>query len=180
MRKTLTVLFFLFTASAGWSGDYFTLGGIWGYGSNVTSGVDVQTQDLKTMEGFISIPLEEETFLALRIGRIQPRSEEQSEIDLDYLSMTVTYQFNMPLGTTGFFAGPSYYSGDITHYNPSLSEGELAWNEEVDKFGATGGVEAFFPLSRTFYVYAQIGAHYIPAAEEQFVVGLGVGMAVRF
>jgi len=180
MRKTIAVLFLLLVAAAGWSGDYFTLGGMWGYGSNVSDKVDVQKQDLEHQELFAAITLEEETLLTLRAGRIQPREEGPTDLELDYVAMTVTYLFDTRLGTTGFYGGPAYYMGDIFHFNPELPAGTQRWTEEVDKFGATAGVEAFFPLSQTFMIYAQIAGHYIPADQEQFTMHLGVGLAVRF
>ena len=177
MRKTIVVLFFLFAASAGWAGDYFTLGGMWGYGSNVSSGVDVQTQDLEHQELFGAITLEEETFLTLRAGRIQPRKQGSTDLDLDYVAMTVSYMLDTPLGTTGFYGGPAYYMGDILHF---ASGGTPQRLEDVNKFGATAGVEAFFPLSQVLQIYAQVAGHYIPADQEQITMSLGIGLAVRF
>jgi hypothetical protein len=180
MRKIIAFLVVFLAAAAGWTGDYFTVGGMWGFGSNVSDKVDVQKQDLEHQEVFAAITLEEETFLTLRAGRIQPRKEGPTDLDLDYLGLTVTYLLDTPLGSTGFYGGPSYYMGDIVHFNPELPAGTQRWTEDVNKFGATGGVEAFFPLSRAFQVYAQIAGHYIPADEEQFTMHLGVGLSVRF
>lgn len=180
MRKTVLTLLCLLTAAFGWSGDYFTLGGLWAYGSNVSSGVDVQTQDLQGYEFFGSITLEEETYLALRAGRIEPRKDLATRLELDYVALTVSYQFPNPLGSAGFYAGPSYYSGEILHAGESQSGDTILSLEEVDKFGATGGVEAFFPMTPTFQIYAQISGHYIPADEQQFTMGLGLGLAIKF
>jgi hypothetical protein len=180
MRRIVLALFCLLAAAAGWSGDYFTLGGMWGYGSNVSEKVDVQKQDLEHRELFLSIMLDEETHLALRGGRIQPKESGESDLDLDYLAMTVSYLFDTPLGITGFYGGPSYYDGEIDHFNPELPVGTQYWTEDVEKLGATVGVEAFFPLSRVFQIYAQLGGHYIPADDEQMTMQLGIGLSIKF
>lgn len=180
MRKTIAVLFFLLLAASGWTGDYFTFGGMWGYGSNVSDKMDVQKQDLEHQELFAAITLEEDTLLTLRAGRIQPRQAGPTDMDLDYLAMTVTYLLDTPLGTTGFYGGPAHYSGDIYHFNPALPVGTQNWTEDVDKFGATAGVESFFPLSQVFQIYAQIAGHYIPAEQDHYTIHIGVGLAVRF
>jgi hypothetical protein len=180
MRKTLAILFALFAVPAAWAGDYFTVGGMWAYGSNVSSGVDVQKQDLEVWEGFAAITLEEETFLALRGGSISPRETTDTDLDLDFLAMTVSYLFPNPLGSSGFYAGPAYYSGDIVHFDPELPADTQHWTEEVEKLGATFGVEALFPLSQSLHIYAQLSGHYIPADEEQVTMQLGLGVAARF
>lgn len=180
MRKSVLALLLLLAAPAAWSGDYFTLGGVYAYGSNVSSGVDVQTQDLEGYEFFGSITLEEETYLSLRAGRIEPRKGLGTSLELDFVAMTVSYLFPNPLGETGFYAGPSYYSGEVLHAAQSPSGGTVHTLEEVDKFGATGGVESFFPLTPTFQIYAQFSGHYIPADEQQFTMQLGLGLAIRF
>ena len=180
MRRFGFALLCLMAAAAGWSGDYFTLGGMWGYGSNASENVDVQKQDLEHQELFLSIMLDEETHLTLRAGRIQPRESGETDLDLDYVAMTVSYLFDTPLGATGFYGGPSFYTGEIDHFNPELPTGTQHWTEDVEKLGATVGVEAFFPLSQVFQIYAQIGGHYIPADQEQMTMQLGIGLSVKF
>jgi len=178
MKRMFLLIGMICAASAGFSQD-FILGGMCGIGSTVAEEANVDKQDLKLTEVFVAIFTEESTLLQLRAGRIKTRIADPTQMDLNYVSFTVNYLFDNPLGQYGLFAGPAYYTGKISYPNPIQPNTEPI-QQEGHKLGAMAGVEGFFPLNQTFQIYSQISWHYIPLQVRQFTFQLGLGLAIRF
>jgi len=157
----------------------FSVGGLAAIGSNVTHGEQVDKEDLKFREFFVGLFIEENSLLQVRIGKMEPRKASDTQLNLDYVGLTVSYLFDTTMGQEGFFAGPSYYSGHLIYPNATQPDQPPAM-VSVSKIGAMGGVEGFFPISGTFNVYGQIAGHYIPVSPHQITFDVGLGLVVRF
>ena len=156
-----------------------TVGGMAALGSNVSSGEQVDKQDLKFREFFAGLFIEETTVLQLRVGKMQPRKISDTQLDLNYVGVTVSYLFDTSIGQEGFFAGPSYYTGHLIY--PDVTQPDQPpLRVSVSKIGAMGGVEGFFPITNTFRIYGQIAGHYIPVSPHQITFDVGLGLVVRF
>ncbi len=178
MKRMLMVIGLMCVGSAGFSQNLI-VGGMYGLGSNVSETEQVDKQDLKFREIFAGMFSEETTLLQIRAGRMEPRKAEPTQLDLKYVSFTVSYLFDTPLGQQGFFAGPSYYTGDLVYPDP-LQPDQPSVRESVSKLGAMGGVEGYFALTQTFSIYGQISGHYIPVQNRQLTFEAGLGLAIRF
>ena len=176
--KRLFWMGFLLTFAALGAAQNYTLGGMYAIGSVSTEEKNVEKQDLEFLEAFAGMFLDESTILQVRAGRMDPRKAEPVQLDLDYAAFTVSYMFDTALGQQGFYLGPSYYTGDLIS-NALQPEGEPV-RESVDKLGATGGIEGFFPLTQTLQIYGQVSGHYIPIEDQQITFEVGLGLAIRF
>jgi hypothetical protein len=157
----------------------FTLGGMFAIGSVSTEEKNVEKADLKFLEVFAGMFMDESTILQIRAGRMEPRKAEPTQLDLDYVAFTASYMFDTALGQQGFYLGPSYYTGELIYPDP-LQPSEERVRESVGKLGGTGGVEGYFPLNQTFNIYGQVSAHYIPIEDQQITFEVGLGLAIRF
>lgn len=112
-------------------------------------GVDFNLEDT-TLEIFYTVPLDKGTNLRLLYGTLESDLEiagVKDKGDLQYLNLSVAYEFDEMYGRSSFFAGVGMYRQEI---------GEL---DESD-YGFSAGVNATFPVTRRVSFLTELSYHY--------------------
>lgn len=128
-----------------------------------------------------AIPLDEETRLKFKVGRIEgpvafdvesngTRFRRDVEGEVQHASAVVDYRFDEPYGSTGIFAGLGFYrtSGD---------DDEI---ETESDYGFQVGINADFPITRTYGLILEGTYHWSRGAYEPKYVTLTGGLRFAF
>lgn len=126
-------------------------------------------------------PLDADTFLKLKVGRIETQVpvayrvdgnntlfRRDAEGEVTHLAANVEYRFDEPYGSTGIFAGIGMYQQSAEDADSSSS------------FGVNAGVSADFPITRRYGFIVETAYHWVRTDFQPRYLTVSGGLRVSF
>ena len=142
-------------------------------------------------EVYYRVQLDPGTFFKVRAGQIEGplafqfhTADGKARTDIpkgkvEHIDAVVDYRFSEPFGTTGLFAGLGLYrqSGTVTD---TAVPAEQRGNQSETNYGALGGVNGDFPITRQLGFIAELTYHWINYNYKVRYLTLSGGLRYKF